>query len=93
MLPTVTIHRFRKSDGVLYEIKDYTSYVHALAEHGITAPQSRYQVFVSAQDEQRMRQLNKDVERQLALFFRLEPHAGINYRFVDAEIEAAPIGH
>lgn len=73
----VTIRKQIADDGYYFEIDDFANYAAALREGGMEPPVSRYRVFVSFDDERRMRDHCPNWEEQIKLFYKLDPSAGI----------------
>jgi hypothetical protein len=78
----VIIHKSLREDGTLYEIEDFPAYVEELRRRNIDTPLVQYGVFIPFETEQAIRAACADLERQIALFFRLGPSSGIDYQVV-----------
>lgn len=78
----VTIHRQLARDGYYFEIGDFSEYVDALRQVGIDPPLSHYRVFVSFDDERRLRESCPNWEEQVKLFFKLGASVSIPARIV-----------
>lgn len=68
----VTIRRQAALDGYYFEIDDFSEYVGALRRVGIEPPLSHYRVFVSFDDERRMRDQDPNWQAQIKRFYKLE---------------------
>lgn len=77
---SVVIRKRPTTDGTWYEIEDFRAYVDELGRKGIVTPMAKYRVFVSHQTAQDIASICSDLESQIALFFRLGPASGIDYR-------------
>lgn len=64
----VTICKQLSADGYYFEIDDFAHYVDALRQVGIAPPLSHYKVFVSFDDERRLRESCPNWEEQVKLF-------------------------
>ena len=67
----VTIRKQLSADGYYFEIDDFAHYVDALRQGGIDPPVSRYRVFVSFEDERRLRENCPNWEEQIKQFYKL----------------------
>lgn len=67
----VTIEKRSADGGYYFEIADFDEYVKALEEHGIEPPNARYRVFVSFDNERKLRDAPREWRRQLEVFYRV----------------------
>jgi hypothetical protein len=78
----ISIRKKKTADGTWYEIEDFPAYAEALRRYNLEAPPVKYQVFLSSEAEGALQASNEDLEGQIALFFRLGPASGIDYRIL-----------
>ncbi len=77
---SVSIARRSTRDGTWYEIEDFPAYVAELQRRDIAPPGARYRVFIPHETAMGIARVCSDLESQIALFFRLGPASGIDYR-------------
>ena len=78
----VTIQRRLADDGYYFEIDDYAAYAKALDDRGIEPPKAGYRLFLSFENERRLRETMPDWQRQIELFYRLGSSTNIPSQIV-----------
>lgn len=80
----VTIRKRSEGDGTVYEIEAFSAYAQELRNRNIDVPLVQYRVHISRDHERALRAAGEDLERQIALFFRIGPASGIPYEIREA---------
>lgn len=86
---SVAITKQPAGDGTWYEIGDFRTYVDELTSRGIETPKAKYRVFIPAASLRGLAS-SRDVESQIAAFFRLGPASGIDYQIMERLHAANP---
>lgn len=79
----VTIQKVPEVQGVWFRIHDYGGYVEELRTKGVEPPPAHYQIFISQETLNDMANYHVDLEKQIALFFRVGPESGIDYVVIE----------
>lgn len=77
----VTIEKRPTDGGYYFEIANFDEYVRALEEHGIEPPKARYRVFLSFDNERKLRAAPREWQRQLEVFYRVGASSEIPCEF------------
>lgn len=80
----VTIRKRTQAEGTVYEVEDFAAYAEQLRRRNIAIPAVQYSVFIAPETEQALQTSCTDLERQIALFFRIGPSSGIEYEIREA---------
>jgi hypothetical protein len=78
----VKIKKRTADDGYYFEIDDFSGYLKALDEQGIEVPKARFRIFISFENEHRLRETALDWERQIESFYQLGPSTDIPCQIV-----------
>ena len=81
----VTIKKHWREDELVFEVGNFDKYADALITTGIEAPRAKYRISIPRSVAEEMLGSNIDIDRQVALFFRLGPASGIEYQIVDQQ--------
>lgn len=80
----VTIKMSPVEDGCYFEIADFVEYSEALRARGIEPPKAYYRVFVSSENERKLRVSVAEWQRQLELFYQLGSDTKIPCQIVES---------
>ena len=82
----VTIKKHWREDELVFEVGNFDETTGCgLITTGIEAPRAKYRISIPRSVAEEMLGSNIDIDRQVALFFRLGPASGIEYQIVDQQ--------